>query len=234
MRLLGLERRCSVLGQIKSSAKVKMLGSEVNVELSPTKRAPIQLKRAERKLYNENQVHVFPSGSVVNQWVYFEAPVGYGQVEDLAIFLDVDEPSPSYPNGGNIRLLLHGSAAHMTESGIPGVSAEGLSSEAAQYLSQHPDVCASSVNAFIRKLKQAMSLDVIEGQGDGWHTCKNWFRGERRIVHNLLVPLGRQLHLPYAAGWMSGFAMVTAVVPPGDGNTTVVFATPLFVERMSP
>lgn len=53
------------------------------------------------------------------QWVHFEAPMSYGVVVGAATSLDVDESVDGYPSGGQLRLLLHGSSAHLLGAGHP-------------------------------------------------------------------------------------------------------------------
>lgn len=49
------------------------------------------------------------------QWVRFEAPMSYTTIGTAIVFLDVDEQSQAYPSGGQVRLMLHGSAVHLVE-----------------------------------------------------------------------------------------------------------------------
>ena len=52
-------------------------------------------------------------------------------------------------------------------------------------------------------------------------------------LDQVLPTLSDHLRLPHTAAWMAGYARITAVEPVA-GRRSTVFATPLYVEHVSP
>ncbi|WP_425267009.1 SAVMC3_10250 family protein [Amycolatopsis circi] len=62
-------------------------------------------------------------GVRAGQWVQSEAPASFGTAIGAVVFLDTDQPDDSYPGGGRLRLLPHGSmrhlVGHVAPAGVP-------------------------------------------------------------------------------------------------------------------
>ncbi|WP_020418419.1 SAVMC3_10250 family protein [Amycolatopsis sp. ATCC 39116] len=145
------------------------------------------------------------------QWVHFEAPMSYGVVVSAATFLDVGEPVDGYPSGGQLRLLLHGSSAHLLGAGHP----------------EHRtgrDVTFSLWLHFTHALREA---NVENGRSD---------LDDNQLFHGWLKRvlrwLDQEFQPRYTAAWVAGYARVTARIPTPSG--TVLAATPLYVEHVEP
>jgi hypothetical protein len=141
------------------------------------------------------------------QWVHFEAPMSYGEVRDVVIFLDADQPDDSYPSGGERRLLLHGSRAHLVGPAVP----------------LDVPVGGSLWPRFVRAMNLVDRDDGVELPPSGRYFLT-------RIVR-FLDRMTDRLQPGYTAGWVAGYARVTAVIPADTG--TVLAATPLYVEHVA-
>lgn len=167
----------------------------------------------------------FTEDVMPGQWVQFEAPMSYALSDHGGVvFIDLDRKTPTYPTGGEIRLILHGSSEHLLSNCRP--PAQEISDEAIDaamgYSVGNPQHLLSE---FLTDLSSAD--EPIEQ--DPSIAIK---RVERKVPEHythLIQVLSSQLDLPHTAAWMAGHARITAVPPPVDGIRIVV-ATPLYVE----
>ncbi|GHF12436.1 hypothetical protein GCM10017786_53020 [Amycolatopsis deserti] len=144
-------------------------------------------------------------------WVHFEAPMSYGVVAGAATFLDVDEPVPGYPTGGQLRLLLHGSRSHLVGSGFATHDPD-------------PEMTHSLWLHFTIALREA-EADNGRSTLDDDRLFEGWLRQALRW-------LTREFQPRYTAAWVAGYARITARVPTPSGMTLA--ATPLYVEHVQP
>lgn len=157
------------------------------------------------------------------QWVKFSAPLSYTTIDGAVFFLDSDQPTPVYPTGGTVRLMLHGSREHLV-----GSSPSLTRGEVARYLG----LSGSTVFRLLRALDLAAAQE--EGGADGSDSPQSGQALALPLALKRLTRyLGAYLHLEYTAAWMAGYARVTAVVPDGQDNR-IVLATPLSVEYTPP
>ncbi|GAB2763935.1 hypothetical protein GCM10027174_45720 [Salinifilum aidingensis] len=164
------------------------------------------------------------------QWFRFAAPMSYGSVRNAAIFLAVPEANVS-----KVRLLLHGSVVHMSDQGVVAhASVDELSQQASEQFADgflspvHPDCWASPINNFI-DLMALGSCSDFELHG------KHEMYADSICAASLgeMIPLmERRLRLPYTAEWLGGYAQAKAVT--SVHGRTLVFATPLYAERIAP
>lgn len=155
------------------------------------------------------------------QWVRFTAPLSYTTFNGAVLFLDNDRPTPAYPTGGALRLMLHGSREHLVGT------SQDLSVEA---VARHHYLSNATVSRLLRSLHSYLAATQRESDADGIHSPQSG--GEPALppmLERLVVLLGSYLHLEYTVAWMAGYARVTAVVPVGPNNC-IMLATPLFVE----
>lgn len=167
------------------------------------------------------------------QWVQFEAPMSYTTIGNAIVFLDVDERSAAYPSGGAVRLMLHGSAVHLAGSDPPPrTSIDELSKQASTHSTIDAEAFASVFNHFFDLIEYASRLDINSLEEDRMMSFKNRIRAADRLNH-VLPTLSDHLRLPHTAAWMAGLARITAVAP-ADGGRSTLFATPLYIEYVSP
>ncbi|MFG2512609.1 SAVMC3_10250 family protein [Streptomyces sp. NPDC048584] len=188
------------------------------------------------------------------QWVYFEAPLcyaplGVGDQPGAVVFIDHGEPTASYPTGGKVRLLMHGSEAHVIGAATsppvhPGDPEDSFPAVRFNDL--------SDFTGFSRLLTELNRSWAAADNGDAdavaalderplWTAWSPPGRSERRSVTVADVVRGKVRDLdslvePFlTASWMAGHARVTAKVPSQwRDEPRVVVATPLYVERVSP
>ncbi|MFL6120743.1 SAVMC3_10250 family protein [Actinophytocola sp.] len=142
---------------------------------------------------------------------------------------------PTYPSGGELRLLLHGSAQHVVGTAqLPRTDVAELTTLAATHSSTGIDASAypSIFNHFVGLINYASWPDTDGVEENDVHSFKNGIRAVG--LEHVLPTVSRHLHLPYTAEWLAGCARVTAVVPSAAGHRTILFATPLYVERVAP
>ncbi|WP_409467123.1 SAVMC3_10250 family protein [Amycolatopsis sp. GA6-003] len=152
-------------------------------------------------------------GVRAGQWVQFEAPMSFGTALGAVVFLDTDQPDDSYPSGGGLRLLLHGSIRHLVGHVAPAAVPQEVVSEP---YSWWPGLVRST-------LRRADDKDSeLQDPGKMFVTK----------VARFLNELTDELQPHYTAGWVAGYARVTAVIP--TDTTTLMAATPLYVEHISP
>ncbi|OXM70160.1 MULTISPECIES: SAVMC3_10250 family protein [Amycolatopsis] len=153
------------------------------------------------------------------QWVHFEAPMSYGQVEDAVLFIDIDRADGDYPTGGRLRLLLHGSVGHLVGAPPPGPDARSLRQALGPSRSWF-HVC-QALRALNREDPQPTGND---DHGHPADQVAGIVRGMDRLT-NRLQP-------EHTAAWVAGYARVTAVIP--AFRQTILAATPLYVEHVAP
>jgi hypothetical protein len=175
------------------------------------------------------------------QWVYFEAPLCYiplsdGALPGAVVFLDHGEPTASYPTGGAIRLLLHGSAEHLF--GAADTSPAGDDDERSDG-SRNPSRY-TDLRMFARLLyrlnREAPSSDAESDLDRMRAPHSTRYRLEMQVPW-VVELLDRLLEPRLTAAWMAGHARVTAVLPLPSGHDpdpVAVIATPLYVEYVSP
>lgn len=152
-------------------------------------------------------------------------------IDSAVVFLDVEESADNYPTGGATRLLLHGSATHLVGSGPAGrTTVEELSEIAGATSVIHADSYASVFNNFFDLIIYESARGLEAPDDPRW---KFHIRAPLAGVNHVLPALTTRLRLPITAGWMGGYARVTAVAPLGN-NRRLIFATPLYVEHISP
>ncbi|MEU9877171.1 SAVMC3_10250 family protein [Streptomyces phaeochromogenes] len=199
-------------------------------------------------------------GLLPGTWVQFEAPLNYrilhGTAHDMVIFFDVRHPMEGYETGGSVRLLLHGSAQHLTEAWDPNGAGRSVPPMLAvrPEPTEPPEPIMMSRQVFRRSLPAsggsvwvtmatsvltvdhaARLLEILEAEpgvgGDGPQPA-----GNRRVslvkgTCKILSVLDREVPAETAA-WMRGYARITAVTPAPRFSTSdrYVVGTPLYVE----
>lgn len=231
---LGSKR--GLLGRIMASIKVPIGIGQLTVETAgPQERLPT-LDTVLAALDGDDRAPVWFTEPVQpGQWVHFEAPMSYIVIGKAVVFLDVDEPSTAYPSGGEVRLLLHGSAEHVVgTTQPPRTSVDELSTQAAKYSSDGVDAeaYASVFNHFFRLIDHASRQDIDSVEEDRMLSFKNSIRAAG--LDHVLPTVSRHLHLPSTAAWMAGCARVTAVARSAAGHRSTLFATPLYVQHVAP
>lgn len=238
LRELEQRRVSGATARVTAAVKAPLGLGSVTVETSRSGRKIPRLDSAVKGLEKSRErspVSIDDAGDA-GRWVRFRAPMGYTVIDGTVIFLDPAEASASYSSGGAQRLLLHGAGEHLARDVAPQrTSVDGLSEEAAaaEDGTAGAESYASLFNPFMRQLAVATEADMDGVVADNMFALKNWMRGERGILKKALPALESHLHLPYTAEWLAGLALVTAVVPLGDG-VRAICASPLYVERSAP
>ena len=229
LRQLDVGRRRSFIAQLKATIKAPLGLGELTVESGKLQNDLPKLDSIIAGLDRSDRAPVWFTEAVSpGQWVQFEAPMGYTTISKAVVFLDVDEPAEGYPSGGEVRLLLHGSSEHLLEGSSPRTSVDELSTEASMRSSIDAEAYASVFNHFFDLIEYGSRQDINGFESNGMMSFKNRI-GVAGLDH-VLPTLTSHLRLPHTAAWVAGFARVTAVV--GQGAT--LFATPLYVEHVSP
>ena len=153
-------------------------------------------------------------GARPGQWVYFEAPLSHIVIGGSVIFLDLGKPTDSYPTGGVVRLMLHGSRIHLTGS----TSVEAIPMRA---------VGRSHFHLMMRDLDRYLTAE--EEKFDTSTIPANEDESLPYRLNRVITTLDRSMQLELTAAWMAGYARVTAVVP-STPDVNLVVATPLYVE----
>ncbi|MFC8247737.1 SAVMC3_10250 family protein [Streptomyces chartreusis] len=186
------------------------------------------------------------------QWVYFEAPLYYaplGMGDETVVFVDHRESATSYPDGGKLRLLMHGSMAHVLGSATsPPVTPPQYPDDRSPALEFN--LC-SHFGTFSHLLAGLIDRLAAADDGDTDAAARAaagltaplptmtwlWRRGVDDVVRHVqytVHDLDSYAEPLLTASWMAGYARVTAKVPPWyRDDPTVVVATPLYVERIS-
>lgn len=233
LRQFDLGRKLRLRARLKAVIKAPLGLGELAVEAEKPQGSPPGLDAVLAALENSDRAPIwFTEALQPGQWVHFEAPMSFTTIRRAVVFLDVERQSAAYPSGGEVRLLLHGSAEHLVGSDSPPhTSVEELSEQAATRSDIHADEFASLFNHFIR-LIEYRALQGIEVDDDPAWPFSRHIPGSG--LDYALPTLSHNLHLPYTAAWMAGYARVTAVVRRSHLPHSVVFATPLYVEHVSP
>ncbi|MFF6980300.1 SAVMC3_10250 family protein [Streptomyces sp. NPDC008343] len=189
------------------------------------------------------------------QWVYFEAPLCYAPLglrdePGAVVFIDHGEPTAGYPTGGQVRLLMHGSEAHVVGSAtsppvhpqlpddpFPAVRFNDLSDFrtfahlltelnrrwAAADAGETDAVAALDERPFVRYLPE-----LVTRSGHSYASIADVIRRNVFDLDSLVEPR-------LTASWLAGHARVSVQVPSQRRDEPrVVVATPLYVERVSP
>ncbi|WP_406841228.1 SAVMC3_10250 family protein [Streptomyces sp. AHU1] len=178
-------------------------------------------------------------GLRAGSWVQFEAPLNYLMLRgslapDMVLFVDPPRPVEGYETGGRVRLVLHGSARHLTSSQNPVVAEPPLGME------QRGALGGSFGGSFGRLVLTPAASLLTDLAGEPAVTSDlprlgdPGGRGVRTLADGtcqLLETLDGQLPAETAA-WMCGFARITAVIdaPPSSESAAYVVGTPLYVE----
>ncbi|HKS45801.1 MAG TPA: SAVMC3_10250 family protein [Amycolatopsis sp.] len=171
--------------------------------------------------------HWFTEDVGPGQWVQFEAPMSYAVTDrGGVIFLDLDQRTPSYPTGGDVRLMLHGSSRHIVGSEPPAQEVTDRQIDAAMGFS-----AGNPRHLLTKLLMDLASADEPLGQSASIAIKRVEHKLPGSYAH-LIQVLNRKLDLSHTAAWMAGYARITAVPPPVNGSRIVV-ATPLYVEYVS-
>jgi hypothetical protein len=229
LRALDTERLRGRVAQLKATIKAPLGIGELAVESRRFQNGIPKLDSMLAELDRSGRDAVwFTEATRSGQWVHFEAPMGYSTVGKAVVFLDIDQPSDGYPSGGDARLVLHGSAEHLLEGSYPRTSVDELSAEASTRSSIDAEAFASVFNHFFSLIEYESRRDFNGVEPHRVMTFKNRIRAAG--LDHVLPTLTNHLRLPYTAAWLAGRARVTAVA----GPRSTVFATPLYVEHVSP
>ncbi len=165
-------------------------------------------------------------------WVHFEAPISYTQAWFSVIFVDLDQPTESYPTGGAVRLMLHGSDKH-----IVGNWAERENYDSAA--GDLPEPTGSEllrVWMLLKKFDDVYTDDAGQERSDSAGLPELFSsEGDDPITERfgrVLDALSKRLALRQTAAWMAGYARVTAVLAHAT-DRRIITATPLYVEYVS-
>lgn len=228
--------RRGLLTKIKATVKAPLGLGELAVETDGGRSVYRDLDRVLTRLDRdpERAPVWFTDDVMPGQWVRFEAPLSYAVVGTTAVFLDVEEPTPTYPTGGQRRLMLHGAAEHLVGAGQQRrTSVEELSAEAATSSPVSAEAFESVFNHFFDLITYATGHDVTS------RTDRNMGMVRDRMtasgLGHVIPTMGRYLRLPHSAAWMAGCARVTNLAPKlRDFPTETLFASPLYVEYVAP
>ncbi|WP_409179370.1 SAVMC3_10250 family protein [Amycolatopsis sp. VS8301801F10] len=158
-------------------------------------------------------------GARPGDWVQFEAPMSYTCAWFAAVFVDLDQATDSYPTGGAIRLLLHGSEQHLAGA----QSGRGNYDAAAGYLPEPTGSDLLRVVTLLKRLPDDTGQSLFTEAGDDPLSEK---------FGRVVDALSERLAVRHTGAWMGGYARVTGVL----GHTAerrIVTATPLYVEYLS-
>jgi hypothetical protein len=211
----------------------------------------LDVERARNERLHQVVQHVsssarwFTEGDVrTGSWVQFEAPLNYltlrGSVAPgMVLFVDPPRPVEGYETGGSLRLLLHGTARHLTGGQEPVIAepppltdGEVGNSGYSHGRSLGQLVFTPAVNLLTDLLGEPAVTSDAPRRGQRGDPANR--RGVRTLSDGtcqLLATLDGQLPTETAA-WMCGFARITAVIdaPPSSKSGRYVVGTPLYVE----
>ncbi|MFE2163590.1 SAVMC3_10250 family protein [Streptomyces sp. NPDC059447] len=190
------------------------------------------LKRVEKDLERRAPSHLEPE-LAPGRWVQFEAPLSWitlrGRYKDLVLFVD---PAPRpHEAGVTRRLLLHGSARHL--SGRPPIQIDGPAltdlegeghSAGTLFVTQAGHVLAELAGAHGPLGSDAQDGDAQPGQAASLSQAS---------IHELLTALDAESAEVSTSALMIGYARVSALLPATDTEGGCLVATPLIVEYVS-
>ncbi|WP_019066161.1 SAVMC3_10250 family protein [Streptomyces hokutonensis] len=225
--LPGKRRRWALRIPVEAEFKFPGLGG---VKLGPLRRASgdravPDLEAIISKLEASDRAALWYADDDVQpgQWVYFEVPLCYSLVEPGlrfrpfrpvgVLFVDYEPSSESASQGNRVRLLMHGSHWHLRDRR----SAESGGRRPPDHLNLSTYSGLDRFVESLRRLNHVRQQDTAE-------------RGSLHRVMALIFAMEQELEPELTAAWMAGYARVTAVLP----EYSVVLATPLYVERVSP
>lgn len=151
------------------------------------------------------------------QWVHFEAPLSYTAISGLVIFLDPGKPTDNYPTGGAVRLVLHGSAVHLTGS----TSVTAIPERA---------IGRSRFYQMMRDLDHYLTVEEAKLSVSTAPAPEDESLPSR--LDRVITILDRSLDLEHTAAWMAGYARITAKLTSASG-VDLVITTPLYVEYIA-
>jgi len=154
----------------------------------------------------------------VGDWVQFESVMNLAivdihgrQRDSLLLFWE-----PRVGRGTDASaatLMLHGSVDGLLE-GAPKLADPAVNS-------------MSAPQALVQALAQLRNSDDPLNQVQ--MNIRNWDHALTVIVDRLDLKYPR-----FMASWLAGYARITGILADGNGTTTYILATPLYVERVSP
>ncbi|GGV15163.1 SAVMC3_10250 family protein [Streptomyces spectabilis] len=170
-------------------------------------------------------------------WVEFEAPLNYralnGAAPGMVLFFDPATAVEGYESGGALRLVLHGSVAHLAGDLEPTVAEPPALAERGWdggISSCGPSWVQLATHAATLLGALAVQPSAASEPGHAPDSPLTLAEGTRQV----LAALDGQLPAETAA-WMHGHARVTAAVPaPGGERVRYLVATPLYVEYVTP
>jgi hypothetical protein len=184
------------VNQVKATIKAFGIG-ELTIETAirqgnlPTSDAVITaLKRGDRAPVS------FTANVQTGQWVQFEAPLSYTTIGKAIVFLDVDEQSAAYPSGGEVRLILHGSAEHLVGNDPPPrTSVDELSEQASARSAFDAEAFTSVFNHFFDLIEYGSRQDINSLEEDHMMSFKNRIRAAS--LDHVIPTLSDHLRLPH-------------------------------------
>ncbi|AXK35881.1 hypothetical protein DVA86_27910 [Streptomyces armeniacus] len=217
---------------IKLHAGVSMAGINVESPATDLQRDLLRhLKRVEKDLARRALSHLEPE-LAPGRWVQFEAPLSWitlrGRFQDLVLFVD---PPPSPPEAGvTRRLLLHGSARHL--SGRPPVQVDGPAltdleggghSAGKLFVTQ-----AGHVLAELARAQGPLGPDAQDDTSPGPAPSLS-----RAGIRDLLTALDAESTEVSTSALMIGYAKVSALLPATATEGGCLVASPLIVEYVN-
>jgi hypothetical protein len=166
------------------------------------------------------------------QWIQFEAPLNCLVPErnrGLLFLLDRPAPTPDYPSGGALRLLLHGSAAHLAATVHPAPVATPTTEVEVDFgpdMSGPAPFTVDTVGVLLSLLGAQSSPATDRHQAPDGPVLRHL----PDAVAALVAAMDARVY-PETAAWMTGYARVTVTL---DTPTRYVIATPLYVEYTTP
>lgn len=174
-------------------------------------------------------------------WVQFAAPMNYlvldrSEFANLVLFVDRRSPNASYPTGGGLRVVLHGSRRHLllAQPPITLATPEGETVMSAVPSGSGPEaVTADSIDLLLRALESRSGPPEEVRRPLSGPVSQHLPAAVARLAH----AVDSRVH-PETAAWMAGYARVTAALThrqghPGDRVRHLV-ASPLYVEYAPP
>ncbi|MET7640490.1 SAVMC3_10250 family protein [Streptomyces sp. NPDC005438] len=222
------------LPTIKLHAGGSMAG--INVETpatDPGRELSRRLKQVEKDLERRAPSHL-ETDLTPGRWVQFEAPLSWitlrGRYQDLVLFVD---PAPSPPETGATRrrLLLHGSARHLsgrppTQVDGPALTGEGgrIDSVGTSFVTE-----AGRVLAELARTQDPLGSDRQDGDTPNGSATSL----PRAGIRDLLTVLDAKNAEVNTAALMIGYARVSALLPATATEGDCLVASPLIVEYVS-
>jgi hypothetical protein len=166
------------------------------------------------------------------QWIQFEAPLNCLVPErnrGLLFLLDRPAPTPGYPTAGALRLLLHGSAAHLVPTVRPAPVATPTTEVEVDYapdMSGPAPFTVDTVGVLLSLLGEQSSPTTDQHQAPDGRVLRHL----PDAVAALIAAMDARVY-PETAAWMTGYARVTVTLA---DPTRCVIATPLYIEYTTP